>query len=397
MVFYIVANIAGGGISQLGLSGGDRILIEFVKKWAKMGHRIKIFVGKSGQIMYERYGIKKTKFILTSSFIVKKYSFIGILFFEILSLFKGCLAALRIKEPLERDIIIYSASDFWPDAIPAFIIKLKNKKAKWIAGFYLFIPRPFSKDSPYKGKNFLKGTLYYLSQKPIYWLIKRYADMVFVTSEPDVEKFITKKRGKEKIIVVRGGVDTKLPTQVPEPKEKKYDAVFIGRFHPQKGVLELINIWKYVVRKRQNAKLAVIGEGFLEKEIKNKIRQNNLGCNIDLLGFQDGIPKIKIFKQSKIVVHPAIYDSGGMAACEAMACGLPGVSFDLPALKTYYPKGMLKTKCFDLEEFSDNIIRLLTNQELYDKLSKEALKLVREEWDWDKRAGEVLKNVLQYR
>ena len=52
---------------------------------------------------------------------------------------------------------------------------------------------------------------------------------------------------------------------------------------------------------------------------------------------------LRIFKDSKIVLHAAIYDSGGMAACEAMACELPGVSFDLPALKTCYPKGMFKT------------------------------------------------------
>jgi len=31
-----------------------------------------------------------------------------------------------------------------------------------------------------------------------------------------------------------------------------------------------------------------------------------------------------------------------MAAMEAMAWSLPGVCFDLEALKTYYPKGMVK-------------------------------------------------------
>lgn len=30
----------------------------------------------------------------------------------------------------------------------------------------------------------------------------------------------------------------------------------------------------------------------------------------------------KIFKSSKVVLHPAIHDSGGMVACEAGACGL---------------------------------------------------------------------------
>ena len=82
----------------------------------------------------------------------------------------------------------------------------------------------------------------------------------------------------------------------------------------------------------------MIGVGELESEVKKKIRRCGLEQNIILFGFKDGIEKIRIFKDSRVVVHPAIYDSGGMAACEAMACGLPGVSFDLPALKNLLSK-----------------------------------------------------------
>jgi len=56
-----------------------------------------------------------------------------------------------------------------------------------------------------------------------------------------------------------------------------------------------------------------------------------------------------------------------MSAAEAMAWGLPGVSFDLEALKTYYPKGMIKTPCFNHDKFAANIINLLSNQSLYQK------------------------------
>ena len=144
---------------------------------------------------------------------------------------------------------------------------------------------------------------------------------------------------------------------------------------------------------KPNAKLAMIGEGYLEEEIKKKIKALNLENNITLYGFTDGSEKIKIFKSAKIVLHPAIYDSGGMAPCEAMACGLPGVSFDLPALRTYYPKGMLKTPCFDLKGFAENILKLLNDQDLYMKLSKEAIELAKE-WDWDKRAKELLDAII---
>jgi glycosyltransferase involved in cell wall biosynthesis len=216
--------------------------------------------------------------------------------------------------------------------------------------------------------------------------------MVWVTSEPDIDRFVTKERDRRKVVAVRGGVDTRTPASIPEPRRKEFDAVFIGRFHPQKGVLQLIDIWRYVCEKKKDAKLAMIGVGELENEVRTKIKEYELENNTILFGFKDGIKKLRIFKDSRVVVHPAIYDSGGMAACEAMACGLPGVSFDLPELKTYYPKGMLKTPCYDLKVFAENILKLLNDDELYRRLQKEALEWAKE-WDWDKRAEELLKAI----
>ena len=79
-----------------------------------------------------------------------------------------------------------------------------------------------------------------------------------------------------------------------------------------------------------------------------------------------------------------------MAAAEAMAWGLPGVSFDLKALKTYYPKGMIKTRPGDIRQFADNILRLLDNARLYKNMSEDARSLIIETWDWNKRARFIL-------
>jgi glycosyltransferase involved in cell wall biosynthesis len=279
------------------------------------------------------------------------------------------------------------------NSIPAWILKMRFKKMRWIAGFYLFAPSAFSKETPYKGKHFVRGLLYYLSQVPIYWLVKKHADMVWVTNELDRWRFIDGKRlTPDRVIAVRGGVDVKTPALLPE-SEKNFDAVFIGRFHPQKGVLELITVWKYVCEKKPDAKLAMIGVGELENEVKKRVKDYGLEGNVVLFGFKDGVEKLKILKESKIVVHPAVYDSGGMAPCEAMACGLPGVSFDLPALRTYYPKGMLKTPCYDLKAFAANILKLLNDRELYRKTANDALNWARD-WDWDKRAEELLEAII---
>lgn len=315
--------------------------------------------------------------------------------------FSNSIAKKSIDEALkqEKKIYLISGSDFWPDTLPAIYYKLKYpSNVSWIASFFLFAPKPWGKQSPYKGRKFFIGFLYWLTQRPIYYLIKKYADYVLVTSLPDVKRFITPKRGENRIIVIKGGIDIE-PSKmyldsgkiIPTNK-RKYDACFVGRLHYQKGLLELVEIWKLVCQKKPQAKLAIIGIGPLENNLQEKIVKEGLGKNIELLGFKDGEEKYAIFKQSKIVVHPAIYDSGGMAACEAMAWGLPGVSFDLESLKSYYPKGMLKTDCFDLISFAANIVKLLDEGKYYQKISLDALSWARE-WDWQKKTQEFLEKV----
>lgn len=380
---FIVANTAWGPL----LSGGDSIFIECAKRWARMGYEVNIFVWEDGLEMCRRNNLTSVKYSLWSAAQFKKFGFFMLYAARIII---GCLKGWKFN--FKGPCVVYSASDFWPDALPALIMKLKNKEARWVAGFYLFAPAPWQKDSPYKGAEFIKGLFYWLMQLPIYWIIKKYADDVFVTSEPDVRRFITKKKDRPKVTIIHGGVDMAPSTRYLEsgkviPSEtRRYDACFVGRFHPQKGVLEIIDIWKLVCKDKPNARLAMIGRGSLENEMEHRIKKSKLEKNIDLLGFKDGEEKYEIFKQSRIVVHPATYDSGGMAAAGAMAWGLPGVSFDLASLKTYYPRGMIKVPKGDKQGFANEILNLLSDEKLYSNTASQARRLILEEWDWDKKA-----------
>jgi glycosyltransferase involved in cell wall biosynthesis len=281
--------------------------------------------------------------------------------------------------------IVWSDVEMWSSTIPAWAMSQKLK-APWVASFLLFSPKPWARDPVFLRR---RALFFYLSQQPLLWLVKRFANIVFVTNDLERHMFQSHRLPLERIISVKGGVDIKMADSVPAPSKTEFDAVFIGRFHWQKGVLELIDIWQHVCKSKPDARLAMIGNGELDKAVSQKVKELGLQSNIKQFGFVDGPEKFKIVKSSRVVVHPARHDNGGQAAAEAMACGLPGVSFDLPALKVYYPRGMLKVRPFDLDEFAQRVLNLLEDKELYEYMSREAREYALE-WDWDRKAEHIL-------
>ena len=378
----------------LGQSGGDTIFLEFIKNWhTKLD--ITVFGSSETENLLQRYHLSPA--LIKTDHRLSKFSptVTTLLWHQIRRIFLGKISFLKHIDTFKKSDYCYTVSDFYPDFIFGLLYKIVNPRGVWLCGQYLFSPHPGSPDSPYRQEP-LKGFLYYLSQQLTQFLSRHFADQILITSEPDRARFPQKK-----VIVVQGGVDlTPSEKYLQSPKTKpvsqrRYDAVFQGRLHPQKGVLELVDIWKLVVKKIPTAQLAIIGDGQLENKLKTKIKKLKLNKSITLFGFQTGDKKYQIFKNSKIVLHPAIFDSGGMAAAEAMAWSLPGVSFDLESLKSYYPQGMLKTDIGNYQQFSDNIVLLLTDQQMYQQTSKQALKLIREIWDWRKRSQNIYNQIFR--
>lgn len=392
-------------VAGVGISGSDRIFIELARHWSRK-HKITIFTSSEGKSLCEKQNLKAKK-IKISSINNKPFE----RFFLINYIYKilaGVKLGLSLTINHQSLTILYPASDFWMDFFPALILKLRYRKAKLVATWYQTAPNPLRGYKEQETKNNRQRTktynfsafLYWFSQLPVKPLIKKYADFVIVNNEDERNQFPEMNK-KGKVVVLIGAVPLgeirkyQLLTISHQPSAKRYDAVFQGRFHPQKGVVELIDIWRRVVEKKPDAKLAMIGDGPLREKVEEQIRNYELGKNVKLFGYVfDGPKKYKIFSQSKMVVHPSFYDSGGMASAEAMAFGLPAVGFNLKAYKSYYPKGMIKVKTGDLDAFATEILKLLENEGERKKLGKAARKMIEENWSWDERAGEVLTKIL---
>ncbi len=381
--------------SGKGISGSDRIFIELAKRWSKIAP-LTLFVWEEGYEMCKRQKlVSSIKYQVVSMEPWKRMGFIINYFARII---EGIRSGFSLKLDNKPSTIIYSASEFWMDSLPAFILKRRFKDITWVAAWFQTAPNPLVGFSAGKRENTYKlsAFFYWLVQLPIKPIIARFADYVLINNELEKKQFPRLTRQK-KVIVLIGAVninDIEIFMKKNRQLKKMYDAVFQGRFHPQKGVVELIEIWKKVVSKESTAKLVMIGDGPLMEDARRKIKELRLEKNIELLGYVfDGDKKYKTFAQSKIVVHPAFYDSGGMAAAEAMAFGLPCVGFDLKAYESYYPKGIMKAKYGHLDEFAEIINTFLQNTKLREKIGKEAQQMILTNYSWDKRAEEVYRQI----
>ncbi|KKQ25809.1 MAG: Glycosyltransferase [Microgenomates group bacterium GW2011_GWC1_37_12b] len=381
-----------------GISGGDRIYIEFARRWSKR-FKVCVFVWEEGYEMCKRQQLDKSlvKFKISK---LKKWSILGFVINYFVRIIEGIRLGLITKlTDNGTSTIVYSSSEFLMDVIPVFILKIRYPKLNWVASWYQTAPSPLVgfRIGNRKDKYRTSALIYWLSQRFTMPFIKLLSDFVLVNNDNE-KNFFPKHNKKGKVVVVLGAVDTENICYWIEKNKKlpkTYDAVFQGRFHAQKGVVELISVWKKVVKNIPNATLAMIGDGPLMENVKRKIQELNLANNIKLFGYVfDGDQKYKIFSQSKIVVHPAFFDSGGMAAAEAMAFSLPCIGFNLPSYKYYYPKGMVKIKKYDIDAFAKTVTNLLENNDERMKIGKEAHDLVINNMSWNRRSEEIIDAII---
>jgi glycosyltransferase involved in cell wall biosynthesis len=365
-------------------SGGDTRFREISKRAKKFDQVI--ITNKFG---FDKYNEEKiiAKYFLTSTEKLERNIF--------LSYFMTMLKSLPLNLKISDGDILYSVSLFLPDVLPAFILKLKNAKAKWIICVFLVVPTPFRDYTRIYDKRdrfslpTFRRLLYFLGQQLTISWGKRWADHILVLNKIDKEYLVNNQGLDEsKVSVVNGGVDYSHIRSI-ETKTKLFDGVFLGRFHQQKGIFDLIEIWKLVCNKKPDARLCVIGSGprpFVEK-VNATIKEHNLSNNIELMGSKTGDEKLMLLKSGCVFLCPSYYESFAIVIAEAMACGLPVVAYNLPIYDDIYGRNIIKVPLGNLDQFADVIINFLDDEKMRTTFGLEGQKFI-QKYDWDKIAEE---------
>lgn len=188
-------------------------------------------------------------------------------------------------------------------------------------------------------------------------------------------------------------------------KEKRPESPFIflyvGRIIPHKNVEFLIKEFLKSFDSHSNVYLKIVGDGESLKELQHRYKTKQ---NIIFEGAKSGVDLIKAYHSSHVLVIPSLSEPWGLVVNEALSAGLPvlasdrvGAIYDL-----IYDKntGLVfdPTVPGKLSLYMKNILQ---NKNLYERMSVNAQKLMKEYWNYDlyrdslqkaiRRAEELLK------
>lgn len=216
-----------------------------------------------------------------------------------------------------------------------------------------------------------------------------------------------------KIVIIPPGVDRCHFYPIPPDEARQFIGIpaeermilYVGRIEPLKGIDMLIRAMSCLRVQRvlagHSIYLAIIGgdpdapaEQMNDEmaRLQSLCDELSLGKMVLFLGKRDQDTLPYYYSAAEVVVVPSFYESFGMVALEAMACGTPVIASQVGGLALLIQDGITgyTIPSGDPATLCDKLILLLGNPELRQKLGRQAVQYARS-YGWEKIAAQIFK------
>jgi phosphatidylinositol alpha-mannosyltransferase len=166
--------------------------------------------------------------------------------------------------------------------------------------------------------------------------------------------------------------------------------LFVGRFEPRKGVLDLLKAYRMLRKTGCECRLLLVGGGPQEREARRYVATRRLR-GVEFLGRVSDDEKAQLFRTADVYVSPATgRESFGIVLLEAMAAGAPIVASDIHGYKGVVRRGQeaLLVPPRSPKLIAASVGRLLREPEFALAMS-EAGPLRAEEFSWPRVTAKV--------
>lgn len=201
--------------------------------------------------------------------------------------------------------------------------------------------------------------------------------LVLVSSE--LQKFYAKElRNSNCMCIYIPNSIENLPEEVSSLESK--NLISVGRLSPEKGYLDLLKLYRRIVKDYPDWKLSIVGDGVEREKLEKYIKKFHLEDKVTLHGFQSKEVIDKLLDNSSIYLMTSYTESFGIVLIEAMSHGVPCIAYDSAEgarelIKSGANGYLIKNR--NIEAMTMKVEDLIKNKSERIKIGKQARKSVK--------------------
>lgn len=243
-------------------------------------------------------------------------------------------------------------------------------------------------------EHFNVGVNWHLGHRLSRKVAAKYSDLIVTLTAPDAESY-KKHFGAKNAMCIYNPIT--IDSNNPSPLTEKV-CLAIGRYSPQKNFMHLINAWSKTSARVKGWKLRIIGAGEEKKMLENRIKELDLSGSIEMLPPQKNV--VEQYKNASVYAMSSHHEGLPLVLIEAMAMGLPIVSYDCPTgpadIVSHEKTGLL-IPYLNVDALAEGLDKVMLNETMREDFHKQALievekfsvKTIVDKWE------EVFKNLLE--
>ena len=337
------------------INGVVNSISSFKKGMEELGHEVYIFAPKHPGYSDNERGIFRIESVMLSS--KEKYRLS-------LPIFRKSLKAIKQLD------IIHTQHPFIMGNYGSFFADIYNK------------PLIFTYHTQYEKYTYHIPFEQEITKKFTRWIVKDYAnkcDCVIAPSE-SIKKMLLNHGIKSRIEVVPTGINLDVfgnPNR--EIIRKRYNLgpeqkllLYAGRISKEKNLGFLIKSFRLILNKKPNIYLILVGRSAKKSYLINLIKKLHLETKIFLVGHSNAVQNY--YGAADLFVFSSVSETQGLVLVEAMAAGTPVVAIDSPGVRDIVNGKNGFMVQHSIREFSEKVIKVLDDDKLREKMSKNARK-----------------------
>lgn len=162
--------------------------------------------------------------------------------------------------------------------------------------------------------------------------------------------------------------------------------LYVGRLVYEKGIQNLIAAMPKVLDRYHDSKLIICGRGGMIDELREQVKYLGIENKVYFAGYCDSKKMQKMYKCADVAVFPSTYEPFGIVAIESMLSGTPTIVSDVGGLNEIIEHGVTGMKSYagNANSIADSVLSLLFDPKLCANISQNAIKKVKENYNWSK-------------